>query len=174
MKSRLILRQNWRPLDFIHEVRWVWSRNSHDQKVRVNGKNKGEKRARKRKGRKMAIRVSNLNAVKFNSKCFFPTKTLVEGNNLKVTVYPIITNYRNYNNQPVTSKEFCYWLQITLLRSKQLCAVGKLIMENLNQFPLRIILLMMEKALLGKVFSNYVQYHESWQGGLYSFSLELI
>lgn len=76
--------------------------------MHVNGKNKGEKRARKRKGRKMAIRLSKLNAVKFNSQCFFPSKTLVKGNNLKATTYPVITNYQNYNNQTVTSKECCY------------------------------------------------------------------
>lgn len=39
----------------------------------MNGKNKGEKRARKRKGRKLAIKVSNLNTVTLNSKCFFHT-----------------------------------------------------------------------------------------------------
>lgn len=76
----------------------------------------------------MAIQVSNLNAVKFNSKCSFSTKSPVKGNNLKVTIYPM--NYQNYNNQTITSKEFFYRLQITLRRSKQLCAVGKLIMEN--------------------------------------------
>lgn len=74
----------------------------------MDGKNKGERRARKRKERKMAIQVSNLNAVKFNSKCFFPAKTHLKVNNLKVTIYPVITNYQNYNNQTVTSKEFCY------------------------------------------------------------------
>lgn len=78
----------------------------------------------------MATQASNLNAVKFNSQCFSPTKTLVKGNNLKVTTYPVITNYQNYNNQTVTSKGFFYRLRITLLWSKQLCAVGKLIMEN--------------------------------------------
>lgn len=58
----------------------------------MDAKNKGKKRAKKRKERKMAVRVSNLNAVKLISECFFPAKTLVKGNNLKVTIYPVITN----------------------------------------------------------------------------------
>lgn len=70
----------------------------------MDGKNKGEKMARKTKEKKMAIQVSN--AVQLNSKRFFPAKNLLKGNNLKVIIYSIITHYQNYNNQTVTSKEF--------------------------------------------------------------------
>lgn len=59
----------------------------------------------------------------------------VKGSNLKVTIYPVIMNYQNCNNQTVTTKEFCHRLQITLLWSKQLCAVGKLITGEVKSVP---------------------------------------
>lgn len=75
--------------------------------------------------------------------------------NLKITTNPITTYCQNYNNQTVVRN--CHHLQKTILWSKH-HAVGKLIMENENQFPFRMILLIMEKALLGKVEFSVIKF----------------